>query len=160
MLSMSKGPKPWSARPAFVSFEEAPSPSAELAPKSPSKPKKDRLRFDLEIAVPVLIRAQGREQVGLARNISEGGMLLELPETLPIGSSVEVTIMGAKGSEDALESVLLYGEVRHNLNWTYNRKEGKRTLRAVGIRFVGQKASSEPSWPQQTWTWPESETLH
>ncbi|MEO1334210.1 MAG: PilZ domain-containing protein, partial [Myxococcota bacterium] len=52
-----------------------------------------RVPLEVPLAVPVHIRSELGFHRGLARNISEDGMLVELEETPPIGSRVEVTIM-------------------------------------------------------------------
>lgn len=95
-----------------------------------------RVRLDLETAVPVLVRDQsGGLQWGLARNISEGGMLIEVQSPPSIGARIQVKIFGIQGSADAPDAVFVHAEVRHNLAW--NLGGDRRTkLSAIGVRFA------------------------
>jgi len=103
-----------------------------------------RIKLDLETAVPVVIRSGGLVQWGLARNISEGGMLIEIAEAPPIGSRVEVKIAGIQGSLDAPESVLLHGEVRHHVAWRVGSPPSR--LHAIGLRFVPEPEPLHAGW--------------
>lgn len=95
-----------------------------------------RVRLDLETAVPVLVREMnGTLQWGLARNISEGGMLIELKQPPAIGAHVEIKIFGVNGSADAPDNVIVFAEVRHNLAWNFAGDETRAGLSAVGVRF-------------------------
>lgn len=117
-----------------------------------------RVRLDLEIAVPVRVMTSGGEYRGMARNISEGGMLVELVIAPAIGSRVCVTFEGVQGSESAPDAVELHGEVRHHMAWQYNRDGESRSLRGVGIRFVD--AEVIPSEPLTSWVWRTGHTIH
>lgn len=92
-----------------------------------------RIRLTLETAVPVTIRSQSLVQWGTARNISEGGMLIELNDPPPIGAFVSVKIAGIEGSSDAPEDVILHGEVRHQVAWDCG---DSGSLTAIGVRFT------------------------
>lgn len=105
-----------------------------------------RQRLALETAVPVLVRTQRGSQRGLVRNVSDGGMLVELPLAPGIGSLVEVCLSG-DGSEMAPGPVSLWAEVRHQINWNFREDKENRSLQAVGLRFV---RSPEPSVPPGT----------
>ena len=95
-----------------------------------------RVRLELETAVPVLVRDQsGSLQWGLARNISEGGMLIELQTPPSIGARIQVKIFGIQGSADAPDAVFVHAEVRHNLAWNLGG-ERKTKLSAIGVRFA------------------------
>ncbi|MEQ8280464.1 MAG: PilZ domain-containing protein [Deltaproteobacteria bacterium] len=115
-----------------------------------------RLSLSLEIAVPVQVDTDLGPQRGLARNISEGGMLIEVEEAPPIGSRVRVTINGIRGSSDAPDAITLDGEVRHHLAWQYTRPSGTKSMRGIGIRFV------EPveERPLTDWVWSTGHTVH
>ncbi len=115
-----------------------------------------RLSLSLEIAVPVRIESELGTQRGLARNISEGGMLIEVEEAPPIGSRVKVTISGIRGSLDAPDALTLDGEVRHHLAWQYTRPSGTKSMRGVGIRFVAPVEER----PLTDWVWQTGHTVH
>jgi hypothetical protein len=96
-----------------------------------------RLRLDLDTAVPIQVRsAGGLVQWGVARNISEGGMLIELQEPPPIGAYVAIKILGVSGSEDAPDAVVVHAEVRHALSWNFGSDDRRSGISAVGVRFV------------------------
>jgi len=100
---------------------------------APSERRRSRrIRIRLETAVPVTVRGDNGLQWGLARNVSEGGMLVEVKEPPPIGSRLEIKLFGVKGSLDAPDAALLRGEVRHHVSW--NCADGPRVA-AIGVRF-------------------------
>lgn len=107
-----------------------------------------RVRLSLEVAVPVHLRGPDGVQRGLARNISEGGMLIELDDLPALGSELQVTITGIQGSSDAPDAITLTGEVRHHVAWQYTASGRMRTMRGVGIRFIEKPKDSEaiPTW--------------
>ncbi len=135
---------------------------SEPAPEPPPAPaerrRSRRVPLQLEIAAPVLVRSDLSVQRGLARNISEGGMLIELAPLPAIGTRLDVSFAGISGSKDAPESVVLRGEVRHQLSWQYSTSAGKRVLRAVGVRFI--EAKDEPRAPLTSWIWATGYTVH
>jgi c-di-GMP-binding flagellar brake protein YcgR len=116
-----------------------------------------RISLSLDIAVPVRVESDVGPQRGLARNFSEGGMLLEVGEPPPIGSRVRVTISGIRGSRDAPEEVTLEGEVRHHLAWQYTRSSGTTTLRGIGVRFLESEVEARPL---TDWVWSTTHTIH
>ncbi|MFO0723776.1 MAG: PilZ domain-containing protein [Myxococcota bacterium] len=108
-------------------------------PASSDRRQSRRLRLELETAVPVLVRSTNGTQWGLARNVSEGGMLIELREPPPIGAEVEIKLFGVQGSIDAPDAVFVRGEVRHNVAWNFAQNEaGPRNrpgMSGIGVRF-------------------------
>jgi hypothetical protein len=116
-----------------------------------------RIRLSLEVAVPVVLRSDEHIEAGLARNISEGGMLIQLKELPPIGTKVQITISGVKGSTDAPDSVMLEGEVRHHVAWQYRSHGQSKLMRGVGVRFLELPPDQE-SWPD--WVWSVGQTVH
>jgi hypothetical protein len=105
-------------------------------PADEERRRTKRLRLTLETAVPVLVRSGSLIQWGLARNVSEGGMLIELGELPQIGTLVEIKIAGVDGPGDLSAPTILHGEVRHHLAWNYAEPPQNAGLRAVGVRFV------------------------
>ena len=103
-----------------------------------------RVPLDVPLAVPVHIRSELGSHRGVARNISEDGMLVELEETPPIGSTVEITISGGYGLRNATETFTLTAEVRHQVAWSFIAPAGRRQLRGIGLRFVSAYAERPP----------------
>jgi hypothetical protein len=116
-----------------------------------------RIRLSLEVAVPVVIRAPDWMEYGLARNISEGGMLIQVRELPAIGARLEITISGVHGSRDAPEAVTLVGEVRHHIAWQFKTRGHTQTMKGIGVRF-SEKPNEGAAWPD--WVWSAGETVH
>ena len=95
-----------------------------------------RVCLELPLAVPVHVRSVLGSHRGIARNISEGGMLIELEEAPPIGSSVEITIAGGYPLSRTTETFVLTAEVRHQVAWSFIAPAGRKQLRGIGLRFV------------------------
>ncbi len=112
----------------------------------------------LELAVPVLLKGDFGLAKGVARNISEGGLLVEVRQSIPIGVSVEIEIQGVRGSLDSPESLKLRGEVRHQVAWQHTQKQARQTVRAIGIRFVNEEVLNQK--PVSHWIWKTGHTLH
>lgn len=110
--------------------------SLELEPVEAPMRRPLGVRTTFETSFPVLVRGDPGLQRGFARNISEGGMLVQLSELPPIGSPVEITFAGIDGSADAPEPFTLHGEVRHHHVYQYAQEGFPSQLRAAGIRFA------------------------
>lgn len=140
-------------------LEQLPEAPASDRRSGRDRRKSTRVRLSLEIAVPVLVQSDLGLQRGLARNLSEGGMLIELTELPPIGTRLEITFAGVKGSHDAPEPVVLRGEVRHQLAWQYGRGGPDQTLRGVGVRFV-EEGEGEDALSLDSWVFATGPTVH
>ena len=103
-----------------------------------------RVGMSLDTAVPVQLRTDDIVQWGMARNISEGGMLIEVREPPTIGSEVEVRIPGIQGSSDAPTPAVLRGEVRHHVAWNFADEDKRTSLCAIGVRFLPPIEEVEP----------------
>ena len=91
--------------------------------------------LSLDTAVPVVVRHDGLVQWGLARNVSEGGMLVEVREAPPIGAAVEVKLSGVDGSVTAPEPAILRATVRHHVAWQFCEDGAISTMTGVGLRY-------------------------
>lgn len=129
-----------------------------LQPKPNERRKEARVRLDLELAVPVSVSTGSSEYRGVARNISEGGMLVELPIAPAIGARVKVRFAGVQGSAAAPDSVELSGEVRHHMAWQFNKDGATSSMRGIGIRFTDP--DEVPSAPLNSWVWRTGHTIH
>lgn len=113
--------------------------------------RRTRIPLGLDFAVPVVVRMGTRVEQGLARNISEGGMLVELDQVLPIGRRIEISFV--RGSKD----VTLTGEVRHQVAWQHSGGPNRRTMYGIGVRFVEAK---HEELPLTSWVWNTGTALH
>ena len=99
------------------------------------------LRFDK--AFPVVVESElfGGAR-GVARNISPGGMMVELPEPVPLGSTVTVRfrIPDSAGDIEAL------AEVKHHYCFNFAAGAEPGRARGVGLRFVDWVADGAERW--------------
>ncbi len=110
-----------------------------------------RVPLGLDFAVPVTIQMGEQQEKGLARNISEGGMLVQLDRMLPIGRRVEVTFSGKSGA------LTLEAEIRHQVAWQHSGGKDRRTMYGIGVRFLEKK---EEELPTSAWVWTTGTTIH
>jgi hypothetical protein len=71
--------------------------------------------------------------LGIARNISEGGMFVETRAPQPIGSQVRITFPADDGEMTAVAEVRY---VCHLLGRTPVDQRGPLALRGMGVRFI------------------------
>ncbi len=71
--------------------------------------------------------------LGIARNISEGGMFVETRAPQPIGSQVRITFPAESGEMTAVAEVRY---VCHLLGRTPASARGPLALRGMGVRFL------------------------
>lgn len=92
-----------------------------------------------------------RLERGLARNISEGGMLVQLDQVLPIGRQIEISFTGRS------KEITLVGEVRHQVAWQHSGGPDRTTMYGIGVRFVEAK---QEELPLTAWVWNTGSTMH
>jgi hypothetical protein len=105
----------------------------------------------LDFAVPVTVRMGNVEEKGLARNISEGGMLVQVDRMLPIGRRIEVTFSGKSGV------MTLDAEIRHQVAWQHSGGKDRQTMYGIGVRFLEKK---KEELQETAWVWTTGTTLH
>jgi hypothetical protein len=94
--------------------------------------KRIHLRFDKIFAVVLGNELYG-ETVAVARNISAGGMLVQTPEVLPLGSVV--TVHFQIGDSD--DEILARAEVKHHMCLNFASPDDEpRAARGMGLRFI------------------------
>jgi hypothetical protein len=93
--------------------------------------KRRALRFDKVFPVAISSSAFG-EGLGIARNISEGGMFLEMSDPLPLGCEIRVHFAMPGGDGE----IVARGEVKGHYFLNFSDDEGPRTLTGVGVRFL------------------------
>src|SRR5687767_3136275 len=82
---------------------------------------------------PVFLSGEDFGEIeAVARNISEGGMLIETPSLPPLGS--EVCVRFRMPDSDA--SLVARAEVKNHYVFNYHEGGGLRWARGVGVRFL------------------------
>jgi hypothetical protein len=98
------------------------------------------LRFDK--AFPVIVGSEiYGDSRGIARNISAGGMFVELIDPPPMGSIVTVHFRIPGAGED----IVVRAEVKHHYCLNVATSAGPTAARGVGLRFVEYVEQAGPS---------------
>lgn len=93
--------------------------------------KRRSYRFDKVFPVSVSSRVFG-DSHGIARNISAGGIFLEVADPLPLGSVVHVHFQ----MPDSDDEIVARGEVKRHYFLNYNDAQGPRQMTGMGVRFT------------------------
>ena len=87
----------------------------------------------LDKAFPVRLEGDRGGAVGIARNISRGGMFIETRDPLPIGGQVHVTFSAASGEMTAVAEVRY---VCHLIGCVAGAAHRHAAVRGMGVRFL------------------------
>ncbi|NIB43163.1 PilZ domain-containing protein [Pseudomaricurvus alkylphenolicus] len=66
--------------------------------------KRNFLRMQIDTPVSIYIQSDGEDLTGMCRDLSGGGLQVELNKALPLGSEVEVTISSGHGHSPMLQA--------------------------------------------------------
>lgn len=105
--------------------------SRKEAPDAGSPERRNDTRLDKVFRV--YLEGERGMGLGIARNISEGGMFIETRAPQPIGSQVRVTFPSEAGEMSCLAEVRY---VCHLLGRTPASQRGPLALRGMGVRFL------------------------
>jgi len=100
--------------------------------------KRQGLRFEKVFPVILSTEAFG-ECNAMARNISAGGILVEIQEPLPLGTEVRVHFW----MPDSQASIIAKGDVKNHYFLNFADGQGTRSLTGMAIRFTAFEADSE-----------------
>jgi hypothetical protein len=93
--------------------------------------QRSSVRFDKVFEV-LISSADFGEVSACARNISTGGMQIETPCVLPLGSEVRVRFQ----IPDSDASIVARAEVKNHYTFNYSEKGEPRWARGMGVKFV------------------------
>ncbi len=103
-------------------------------PATSADPRADKryaLRFDK--VFPVIIGSElFGDSEGVARNISSGGMWVEMQDPLPLASVVTVRF----SIPDSSGEIVARAEVKHHYTFNYATDGEPTSARGIGLRFV------------------------
>lgn len=136
---------PSSDEPSSSRTDAAPSPGASDPPSHPpsatSTPtpvrRREHLRFDKVFSVRVESVLFG-DMNCVARNISAGGMFLELADPLPLGAALRVCFSVPDGSGE----IVAVGEVKNHYFINYMKDGTNRSVTGMAVRFTDFEADS------------------
>jgi hypothetical protein len=124
---------PFPTEPANDSDSAKADRGAEAASESARTAADQRahLRFDKMFAVRVESLLFG-EIYCVARNVSAGGIFLELPDPLPLGATVRVCFPVPDGSGE----IVATGEVKNHYFINYTQGGSSRAVAGMAVRFT------------------------
>jgi PilZ domain len=92
-----------------------------------------RTRARLDKVFRVYLEGEHGMGLGIARNISEGGMFVELADPLPLGSPIRIHFT----LPDAPDEIVAHAEVKGHYFLNYSEGDDTRAMTGMGVRFVG-----------------------
>ncbi len=99
---------------------------------SPRKQEqRQAIRFDKVFEVAISTAEMG-EISAIARNISAGGMLIETPSPMVLGTIIHVRFQ----MPDSDGSIVAIAEVKHQYVFNYAAEGQVRQARGMGVKFV------------------------
>jgi hypothetical protein len=105
--------------------------SSSLADSPPAE-QRQHLRFDKMFSVRIESLLFG-ESTCVARNVSAGGIFVELSDPLPLGATVRVCFPVPDGSGE----VVAMGEVKNHYFINYTQKGVSKSVSGMAVRFTG-----------------------
>jgi hypothetical protein len=103
-------------------------------------------RFDKAFVVVIASELYG-DSNAIARNISAGGILVEMGYAPPLGTVVTVHFQHAREG-DLLDEIVVRAEVKHHHYLNFSGGGEAASTRAVGLRFIefvdtGERVAAE-----------------
>ena len=111
-------------------------------------------RFDK--VFPVMVQSDDfGECQGIARNISAGGMFVEMMDPLPLGSVIRIHFV----IPDSQGELVARGEVKRQYFLQFSDALGPRALTGMGVRFTRFEEDASERLDHSLRTW-QRRTLH
>ena len=112
--------------------------SAGQAPFPPLQEKRQHLRFDKVFPVRVESILFG-ELDCVARNVSAGGIFVEMTDPLPLGANVRVSFLSA----DSAAEIVALGEVKNHYFMNYAKEGLTHSVSGMAVRFYAFENESQ-----------------
>jgi hypothetical protein len=109
--------------------------------------KRIHTRFDKAFLVVIGSELYG-DTVAVARNISAGGILVEMTYAPPLGTVVTVHFQHAR-DDDQLDELVVRAEVKHHHYLNFTGGNDAASARAIGLRFLEFIAPDERIPPER-----------
>lgn len=103
-------------------------------PDIPLTEKRVHTRFDKAFLVQIGSELYG-ESWAIARNVSGGGILVEMGYAPPLGTVVTVHFQHNRG-EDLIDEIVARAEVKHHHYLNFTGSGEAASTRAIGMRFL------------------------
>jgi hypothetical protein len=134
---------PWSRRSIIISVkrralpdlahvleDSRPMPALRVA----AREKRIHTRFDKAFLVVIGSELYG-DSFAIARNISAGGLLVEMSYAPPLGTVVTVHFQHVREG-DVLDEIVARAEVKHHHYLNFTGGNDAASARAIGLRFI------------------------
>ena len=118
-----------------------------MAPESPGSEKRIHTRFDKAFLVVIGSELYG-DSCAVARNISAGGILVEMSYAPPLGTVVTVHFQNPR-DDDQLDEIVARAEVKHHHYLNFGGGNDATSTRAIGLRFIDFLDPSERITPDR-----------
>jgi hypothetical protein len=99
----------------------------------PAIEKRIHTRFDKAFLVVIGSELYG-DSTAIARNISAGGLLVEMSYAPPLGTVVTVHFQYAR--EELVDEIVARAEVKHHHYLNFTGSDEAASTRAIGLRFI------------------------
>lgn len=96
--------------------------------------KRIHTRFDKAFLVVIGSELYG-DTWAIARNVSAGGILVEMSYAPPLGTVVTVHFQNVRG-DDLMDEIVVRAEVKHHHFLNFKASEETAATRAIGLRFI------------------------
>ena len=118
--------------PMSITFDSASEdPGDESLPAQRASDQRAHLRFDKMFTVRIESPLFG-ESYCVARNVSAGGIFLEIRDPLPLGASVRVCFLAPDNSGE----VVATGEVKNHYFINFTQAGTTRAVSGMAVRFT------------------------
>jgi hypothetical protein len=104
-------------------------------PVVPVAEKRIHTRFDKAFLVVIGSELYG-DSFAIARNISAGGLLVEMTYAPPLGTVVTVHFQYAREGGEAVDEIVARAEVKHHHYLNFAGGDEASSARAIGLRFI------------------------
>ncbi len=104
-------------------------------------------RFDKAFIVVIGSELYG-DTYAIARNVSAGGILVEMCFAPPLGTVVTVHFQHARG-DDLIDEIVARAEVKHHHYLNFTGSGEAASSRAIGMRFIEFVDPGEPISPER-----------
>lgn len=106
-------------------------------PAVPATEKRIHTRFDKAFLVVIGSELYG-DAFAIARNISGGGLLVEMSYAPPLGTIVTVHFQYIRegGENPVMDEIVARAEVKHHHYLNFNGANDAASSRAIGLRFI------------------------
>jgi len=102
--------------------------------RRPRIEKRIHTRFDKVFLVVIGSELYG-DSFAIARNVSAGGILVEMPYAPPLGTVVTVHFQHAH-EDDRIDEIVARAEVKHHHYLNFTGSGEAASTRAIGLRFL------------------------